>query len=204
MKLEEFLSNIPKDEIMNRLILLDKSIKELHANNFYVVSDMTDIEIINNEVTLASFKNKVDYLKQPDGDGFNPNGDKQDILEMCAIGICAFNSFSHFYSNGEFIKYLIENIDMYLENGAIPREMRNYYVDVFMRGNVNYLNDFLLKSNEKDGTSKNNSKVYTKSTEIGKAFSERNDDGYTKILLLPAIVCLVFLIVIVVYFIFYR
>ncbi len=63
MKLKEFLSNVDNDTLTERLILLDKSIMELHQNNFYVVTGMNEIEVINNEITLASFKNKVDYIK---------------------------------------------------------------------------------------------------------------------------------------------
>ena len=211
MKLEEFLSNVPKDEIVKRLIFLDKSIMDLHANNFYVVCDLTDIDVIDNEITLASFKNKVDYIKQPssdskqDDEGFNPYGARDDIWEMCAIGICAFNKMHKFYSTRDFIYYLVENLDLYLDNGNVPNIMKEYYIDVFLRGNVDYLNNFLLKNYEKEGTSNNKCMVYMKTTAVGKALSEETREAaYAKILLLPAIVCLVFLIVIVIYSIFYR
>ncbi len=202
MKLKDFLSHIPNNELTSRLMLLDKSVMELHQNNYYVVSDMADIEVINDEITLASFKNKVDYIKQ-EQEGFNSNGDKQDILEMCSIGICAFNRFNKFYTNKEFISYLIDNLDMFLENGKIPKMFQEYYIDVFMRGNIDYINNFALNYNNDRGNNKNSSLVYTKSTAVGRAFSDK-ENGYAKILLLPAVLCLVFLIVIVVYFIFYR
>ena len=198
MKLKDFLSNIDNDTLTDRLILLDKSIMELHQNGFFVVSGMNEIDVINDEITLASFKNKIDYLNS----GYNLNGDKQDILEMCAIGICAYNKFDTFYTNKEFISYLIDNLEMYLENGRVPSMMQEYYIDVFARGHVDYLNNFMLKYGEEKG-GKGNSKVFTKTTAVGKAFSEK-EAAYSNILLLPAILVLVVLIVVVVYFMFFR
>lgn len=134
--------------------------------------------------------------------GFNPHGDKKNILEMCAIGICAYNHFETYYTSREFINFLIDNLDMYLENGNIPSFMKEYYIDVFLRGNIDYLNNFLLKYETKNG-GKGNSKVYTKSTAVGRAFSEK-EAAYTNILLIPAIIVLVLLIIVVVYFIFFK
>ena len=206
MKIKDFLSNISNNTLTERLQLLDQSIKELHENNFYVVSDMADIDIYDNQITLASFKNKVDYIKQDFNnkekyDGFNPHGDKQDILEMCAIGICAYNHFETFYTSKDFINYLIDNLDMYLENGNIPSIMKEYYINVFLRGKVDYLSNFLNKY-ESSGNNKGNRKVLTKKTAIGEAFMEK--DAYARILLLPAVLVLVILIFIVVYYIYFR
>ena len=62
MTVQEFLTNIPTDEITRRLRLLDQSLMSLHQNGLYVVCNIKYIEIINDNVTLESFKNKVDYL----------------------------------------------------------------------------------------------------------------------------------------------
>jgi hypothetical protein len=199
VKLKDFLRQDNNDELTNKLIMFDKSIMELHQNGFFVVGDITDIDIINNEITLASFKNKLDYLNS----GNNDKGDKKDILEVCSIGICAYNKFERYFTNKEFISYLIDNLEMFLENGNIPQIMQEYYIDVFARGNVDYLNNFLLKHEDKTGDGKKNSRVYTKSTAVGRAFSEK-DAAYANILLLPAILVLVGLIVFFVYFIFFR
>ena len=199
MKLIEYLSNDTNEELTEKLIMLDKGIMELHQNGYFVVSDMADIDIIDNQLTLASFKDKIDYLNS----GYNPNGDKQDILELCAIGICAYNHFDRFYTNREFINYLIDNLDMFLENGHVPKLMQEYYINVFSRMKVDYLNNFMLQYDNSNGNGKNNSRVYTKSTAVGRAFSER-DEAYAKILILPAILLLVSLIAFFVYFIFFR
>lgn len=198
MTVKEYLSHCANDELMNRLKLIDQSIMELHQNGFFVVCNLSEIEVIDNEITLASFKNKVDYLNS----GYNEHGDKQDILELCAIGVCAFNHFDTLYSNREFISYLIDNLDMFLENGKIPKAMQEYYIEVFSRGNVVYLNDFLMK-NLDTGTSRNNSKVKSKSTAVGRAFSDR-EAAYVNVLLVPAALTLIYLIVLVSYFMFFR
>ncbi len=196
MKLKDFFNGSTPDELTEKLIMMDKSIMELHENGFFVVGDMADIDIIDNQITLASFKNKVDYLNS----GYNPNGDKQDILEMCAIGICSYNKFDRYFTNKEFISYLIDNLEMFLDNGHVPQKMQEYYIDVFARGKVDYLNNFLLRYG---GNKQDKTRVYTKSTAVGRAFSEK-EDAYAKILLLPAILVLVGLIVFFVYFIFFR
>ena len=82
--------NISTEELTERLKYLDKAIQELHENGYYVVSDLAEIDIINNEVTLDSFKDKIDYLNS----GINENGRNKDILELCSIGICAYNKLS--------------------------------------------------------------------------------------------------------------
>ena len=206
MTVKDYLSHVPNDEIVNRLRLLDQSLYELHQNGLYVVCNIADIEIINDEVTLASFKDKVDYLNS----GYNRNGDKQDILELCSIGICAFNHFDKYYSSKEFIAYLVDNLDSFISNGKVPRVMQEYYIEIFARGNVIYLNKYMINNeyNNKelsDGEGRNNSIVKTKATAVGRAFSERNQESaYVKVLLLPSILVLVYLIVMVVYFIFFR
>ena len=79
--------NISTEELTERLKYLDKAIQELHDNGYYVVSDLAEIDIINNEITLDSFKDKIDYLNS----GINENGKNKNILELCSIGICAYN-----------------------------------------------------------------------------------------------------------------
>ena len=206
MTIKDYLSHVPNDEIINRLKNIDQSLYELHQNGFYVVCNIADIDIINDEVTLASFKDKVDYLNS----GYNNNGDKQDILELCSIGICAFNHFDKYYSSKEFIAYLIDNLDSFISNGKIPRIMQEYYIEIFARANVMYLNDYLLKNEYvnkelSDGSGKNKGIVKTKSTAVGRALAGNDKEAaYVKVLLLPSVIVLVYLLVLVMYFIFFR
>lgn len=185
-------------EITNRLIILDKSIMDLHNNGLYVVGDMSNIEVINDEITMASFKNKVDYLNS----GFNDNGIKKDVLEMCVIGLSAYNRFDALYTSKEFMSYVIDNLDKFLENGNIPKYMKEYYVDVLLRGNVDYLNNFLIKY-DNQGKGETKSRVYTKSTAVGRAFAD-SESAFVRVMIIPSIMVLVFLVFIVSYMIFMR
>ena len=56
MKLRDYLISGTTEELTNRLIQLDKAIKELHENGYFVVSDLAEIEINDNQVTVESFK----------------------------------------------------------------------------------------------------------------------------------------------------
>ena len=67
--------------------------------------------------------------------------DKKDILEMCAVGICAYNGFTSFYTNNEFIAYLISNFDTFSHNGNIPDSILEYYQSVLVNGEFDYLNN---------------------------------------------------------------
>ena len=208
MTIKEYLSHIPNDEITNRLRYIDQSLMELHQHGYYVVCNIAEIEIIDNIVTLASFKDKVDYLNS----GINPNGDKQDILELCAIGICAYNHFDKFYSTPQFIENLIDNLDLYIDNGKVPKHMRGYYVDVFIRGNVIYLNVYLLSTDidynakqisESEGRDRGKTKVYA--TDVGRALSNKdNEAAFANVLIIPSIIALIYLIILIVYFICFK
>ena len=194
--------NISKEELTERLKYLDKAINELHSNGFYVVGDLADIEIIDNQITLDSFKDKIDYLNS----GINENGRNKDILELCSIGICAYNKLSVLHTSREFIEYVIDNVEMFLEHGDIPSIIQEYYIDVFNRGKVDYLNNFLSHNIEnKEGSSNNLSRgAYTKSTAVGRAFSEKDNAAYASVLLLPALLALIYIVTVVVYFMFIR
>jgi len=201
VKLRDYLLNVSTEELTERLKYLDKAINELHNNGYYVVGDLADIEIINNEITIDSFKDKIDYLNS----GINENGKNKDILELCSIGICAYNKLSVLHTSREFIEYVIENVEMFLEHGNIPSIIQEYYIDVFNRGNVDYLNAFLEKNVDKEGSSRSNSRgAYTKSTAVGRAFSEKENSAFASILILPALLALIYIIAVVVYFVVFK
>lgn len=175
IKLRDYLMNISTEELTERLKYIDKAIQELHYYGYYVVSDLADMEIINNEVTLDSFKDKIDYLDS----GINEQGKNKNILELCSIGICAYNNLSVLHTSKDFITYVIDNVEMFLEHGNIPDVMQEYYIDVFNRGKVDYLNNYLSTNMDKDGLSRSNSiGAYTKvkATEAGRALVQKEYD----------------------------
>lgn len=197
ISLREYLSCDNQEELTEKLMKLDSSIMSLHQNGFYIVNfDPNNIKLYNGELTLQSFQNKVDYINS----GINANGDKRDILELCAIGICAYNGFKTFYANKEFIAYLMDHLVIFKENGRIPAEMYDYYRSVLVDGNIDYLNNYMFKKD--NNISENNSQVssnayrLSKSTAIGRSFVDK-EAAYVNVLLLPAIMVLIYCLVLV-------
>ncbi len=202
ISLKDYLTDCSKDELKEHLMKLDASIMALHQNGFYVVGmDANNIKLYDGELNLSSFNNKIDYINS----GINSNGDKKDILEMCAVGICAYNGFNSFYINSEFLAYLISNFDTFSSNNNIPDDMLEYYQDVLVNGNIDYLNNFMYKksnNNANNNQVSKNSNQLTKATAIGKAFYER-EAAYVGVMLIPMIILLV-LVCIFVCFIIWR
>ena len=190
--------NISTDELTERLIYLDRKLMELKDSGKYYVGDLADIEIINGEVTIESFKNKYDYLKS----GYNINGDYENIIQLCAIGICAYNKLSVLHTSKDFINYVINNIEMFLEHGNIPNIMQEYYINVFDRGKIDYLNNFLRDNEPKEQGRGNTRGAYTKSTAVGRALTEK-DSAFVSVLVLPAMLALIYVSIVVIYFMFF-
>lgn len=201
IKLKDYLLDCSQEELTKRLMKLDASIMALHKNGYYIVGfDANNINVYNGEYSLESFNNKLDRLDS----GYNDAGDKKDILEMCAVGICAYNGFSNFYINDGVIKHFITNFDSFCKNGKIPNQILEYYQSVLVNGEYEYLNSFLYKK-EHDSNNKQvlgNSNRLTKSTAIGRAFQERSEAAFASILLLPAIATLIIITIMVGYLFF--
>ena len=199
--------NISTEELTSQLKYLDKSIHELHDNGYFVVGDLADIEIINDKITVGSFKNKIDYLKS----GYNINGDKANIFELCLIGISAYNRLPALRTmtlhgseedRNRFINFIMSNEEALFEHGNIPSIIQEYYIDVFDHGNITYLNDFILKNEIKDEGG-HSIGAFTKRTDVGKALSEKENGAFVSVLLLPAMIALIYISVVVIYFMFF-
>ena len=173
--LSEEYKNLTTDEITNLLIKEDLELIERHNNGLYGNNWADSNQNIN-----------------------------IDIVRLCIMGICMYNKLSNININSrEFIEYVIDNIEMFLEHGRIPNIMQKYYIDVLNRGNVDYLNNFLLKhgNEEKEGMS-NSRGAYTKSTAVGRALVDK-ESAFVSVLILPAMLVLVYISVVVIYFLFF-
>ena len=123
------------------------------------------------------------------------------IINLCVYGICRYNKLNVPYYSKEFINYVIDNLEMFLEHGSIPSFMQEYYIDVLNRGNVDYLNNFIAKRNiEENGQEKG--RRITKSTAAGRAFSD-SEAAFASVLILPAMLALIYISVVVIYFVFF-
>ena len=186
MKLSDYLKTTNKREITERLLKLDASIMALHENGYYVVSiDPNNMELYGDEITLQSFKDKIDRIDS----GFNPDGKFKNILELGAIGVCAYNNLKTFYINSAFLKYLMENFDMFKKE--IPEEIRPYYENIFS-GNLEYMNSYIFQKNNPSANDRQSSRAAatkTKSTAIGRSFAEK-ERAFINVLLIPSMIVL--------------
>ena len=226
MKLRDYFNGISVDEITKRLLYLDRTMMDMHNMNLYdrvngisrkgifYVGDITDIEIIDGKILPESLNNKWNYLDS----GFDPNIVNKNILQMCSIGLCAYNNITILHMDKDFIKnMIIDKLDDLLNNKRIPEIMKEYYIDVFYRKKIDYLNNFIYKYNDENGNTRTHHKVLVKKnnnieqynydneieSDFSKSISDR-ESAYAKVLILPAVLCLVILIAVVTYFIFFR
>ena len=193
MNLREFLNKSADiKELTDRILLLDRSIMELHQNGYYVNGSLSEIEIINNEITLDSFKNRIDRIDS----GYDSNGKDKNIYEMAVIGICAYNKVDAPITSN-LIKYVSDNIDQIISYKHIPVKVGEYYRAVLKDLKMDYLNNYLDKM-DKGGKENNNSKSrsYTKSTAIGRAFAEQ-ESAYVNVLMVPSIIFMIYILVMV-------
>ena len=233
MKLIEYFVNASNQEITERLKYLDKAIYELHTikdeksgSGRYAVGNLADIEIIDGDITIDSFHEKYDYLNS----GIYDQAINNNIIQMCCIGICAYCRLSDLHTSKEFVQDVVENIEMYLEKASMPSEMQQYYIDVFCQEKVTYLNLFLADKikeyNDNLANRSNGMGSLVKATKIGEMMTENPEmkmeliepylgttgvgkslskgRGAASILLLPALLALIYLLAIVVYFVFIK
>lgn len=189
MTLKEYLLNCEDDELIKKLIYLDASLKSLHEHGYYVTYSLSDIIVNDDIIDLSSFENKVDLLK----DGLDPDGDKHDILELATIGLFAYNEFTQFYYSKDIVVSITENIEQFLVK--VPEELKDYYRNIF-NGEIEYLNDYLIKINK---DKKENLSMTSKSTDVGKAFSHQESQGYANVLTLPVIFILLYFVCFIIY-----
>lgn len=189
MTLKEYLLNCEDDELIKKLIYLDASLKSLHEHGYYVTYSLSDIVVKDDVIDLSSFENKVDLLK----DGLDQEGDKHDILELATVGLFAYNEFTQFYYSKDIVVSITENIEQFLVK--VPEELKDYYRNIF-NGEIEYLNDYLIKINK---DKKENLSMTSKSTDVGKAFSHQESQGYANVLTLPVLFILLYFVCFIIY-----
>lgn len=189
MTLKEYLLNCEDDELIKKLIYLDASLKSLHEHGYYVTYSLSDIIVNDDIIDLSSFENKVDLLK----DGLDSDGDKHDILELATIGLFAYNEFTQFYYSKDIVVSITENLEQFLVK--VPEELKDYYRNIF-NGEIEYVNDYLIKRSK---DKKDNISMTSKSTDVGKAFSHQESQGYANVLTLPVIFILLYFVCFIIY-----
>ena len=182
------LKNLSTDEITNELKLIDYQMMQNHRQGIYVKSPWLNGTVLTSKID--------DDTKKEIHNAIN-----MDIIGLCIEGICAYNRFSLLPTTAKDFNRFIQNLEMYFEHGSVPSIMQKYYIDVLNRQNINYLNNYLYYNYENtEGQEKG--RTLTKSTTAGRYFSER-ENAFASVLLLPAMLVLIYISVVVIYFVFF-
>ena len=135
------------------------------------------------------------------------NGKKSNILELCVIGICAYNNQNIMYAGSrDFFRNLLDNLELYLNNESINEriddDIKEYYrttLNNFVNGKeLDGMNSYLVNKNAA-GKGNSNVRVYTKSTPIGRALADK-EAAFANVLIIPSILVLIYLVLVIGYF----
>lgn len=226
MTVREYLSNSSSpSELAQKLLKIDAGILKLHAMQYYMAMQITDVEVFPDD--------KEGLIKIPEsfhgrlyriGEGIRPDdGENNDIIQLCVLGVCAYKPLTIRYINRDYVQMIVNDFNQKDENGNLiepaftikmPDMMRDYYTDVFRYGDLGSLMNFFAQNYYKydeefniarigNNVSKSDGKRKAYYNAAGKHMSE-NDSAFASILLLPALLTLIYILAVVVYFIFIK
>ena len=183
--------------LTDKILLMDRALMEVHGRGMYISSNLLDAYIYDDRIDPSTVEmDKFDSEK-------NDKDQAQDIMELAAIGICAYNRFGEYegfpkyFTSPEFIASLMDNIEMYLQREDMPEEIKNYYRSVFTLLDIKYLSNY-LEDQQKNG-GKGNARVLTYSTPEGRAFAyNQEQNAFASIITIPAVLAIVYIISLVV------
>ena len=176
------------DELTKVLINLDSCLEYLH-NHGYCIYDFNPKKIIleNGKLTLNSFKSVINDI------GVYQNSKEINIFQNCKIGLTSYNNMPiDGNMNQDHYNFIRENINKL--NNNVPEEIFEYYEEVFLNSNLDYLNNYLVKKRQEAVSNQNtNVRRKTLATDIGRAFVN-DDNAYVKVLFLPTLITFTYLL----------
>lgn len=176
------------DELTKVLINLDSCLEYLH-NHGYCIYDFNPKKIIleNGKLTLNSFKSVINDI------GVYQNSKEINIFQNCKIGLTSYNNMPiDANMNQDHYNFIRENINKL--NNNVPEEIFEYYEEVFLNSNLDYLNNYLVKKRQEAVSNQNtNVRRKTLATDIGRAFVN-DDNAYVKVLFLPTLITFTYLL----------
>ena len=109
-----------------------------------------------------------------------------------------FNKVNEVYSQpNNFFTYRYVNtskLNLNKFNNNVPEEIFEYYEEVFLNSNLDYLNNYLVKKRQEAVSNQNtNVRRKTLATDIGRAFVN-DDNAYVKVLFLPTLITFTYLL----------
>ena len=176
------------DELTKVLINLDSCLEYLH-NHGYCIYDFNPKKIIleNGKLTLNSFKSVINDI------GVYQNSKEINIFQNCKIGLTSYNNMPiDGNMNQDHYNFIRENLHKF--NNNIPEEIFEYYEEVFLNSNLDYLNNYLVKKRQEAVSNQNtNVRRKTLATDIGRSFVN-DDNAYVKVLFIPTLITFTYLL----------
>lgn len=201
MTLREYLLEAigDKDELARRLVNLDSVLETLHNHGLAIYNFSVDKIYLNDGmISTSSFHGLTDYI------GMYPNMKENNIIQAAKIGMFAYNNMPLDASvDQQMFTFISQNIKLLNRDGiVIPEEIYEYYEEIFINGNFDYLNNFLVKKQQLlSGNANSNSIRKNLSTPYGRALNPDNESAFINILYIPSIITLLYLIILVGYMI---
>lgn len=183
------------EEITKLLIELDNWIERLHNNGFCIYDfDLKKILLENDKITFNSFRKVLNNI-------MNYNNDpKINIFQLDKIGLLAYNSMPlDGNMNQQHFEFLQNNIEYFNKNNQIPKEIFEYYQEVFQNLHVDYMNNYLIeKEKEKNSNQNQNTFRKTLSTDVGRMYA-KEDNAFINILFIPSLITFIYFVVLFMY-----
>lgn len=176
------------DELTKVLINLDSYLEYLH-NHGYCIYDFNPKKIIleNGKLTLNSFKSVINDI------GVYQNSKEINIFQNCKIGLTSYNNMPiDANMNQDHYNFIRENLNKL--NNNVPEEIFEYYEEVFLNSNLDYLNNYLVKKRQEAVSNQNtNVRRKTLATDIGRSLVN-DDNAYVKVLFIPTLITFTYLL----------
>ena len=176
------------DELTKVLINLDTCLEYLH-NHGHCIYDFNPKKIIleNGKLTLNSFESVINDI------GVYPNSKEINIFQNCKIGLTSYNNMPiDANMNQDHYNFIRENLNKF--NNNVPEEIFEYYEEVFLNSNLDYLKNYLVKKRQEAVSNQNtNVRRKTLATDIGRSFVS-DDNAYVKVLFLPTLITFTYLL----------
>lgn len=176
------------DELTKVLINLDSYLEYLH-NHGYCIYDFNPKKIIleNGKLTLNSFKSVINDI------GVYQNSKEINIFQNCKIGLTSYNNMPiDANMNQDHYNFIRENLNKL--NNNVPEEIFEYYEEVFLNSNLDYLNNYLVKKRQEVVSNQNtNVRRKTLATDIGRSLVN-DDNAYVKVLFIPTLITFTYLL----------
>ena len=177
------------DELTKVLINLDSCLEYLH-NHGYCIYDFNPKKIIleNGKLTLNSFKSVITDI------GVYQNSKEINIFQNCKIGLTSYNNMPiDGNMNQDHYNFIRENLHKF--NNNIPEEIFEYYEEVFLNSNLDYLNNYLVKKRQEAASNQNtNVRRKTLATDIGRSLVNNDESAYVKVLFIPTLITFTYLL----------